>query len=348
MEEMRLQRLQITESMHRYEMEDRARTQKAFRFGGSDWRSGSKNSSGESQTHSPATIPAMDPIVVTPDSDTDHEPLLQDTITHAALQEASKSPEYTLSSSTHSMVNKQHLFRAPVKPASTQATRPTLGAQSSSPSSSSASTRSRARRLSSEEIINEMENEQDAIVVRLLREIDQLKDENNRLRKNLCAVLNGDPLTPATSSLSRRSSLNSSASNNSSNSSLSTSHTGSSAGVFAAVPGGTSPALSRRPSSAATPIDTVTPTLLLQRKRNSIPSPVPAPPKKTEEFVDLYKVAPGPRMSNSDTTLDVPDSRGYRRRRSSMKSTENSTSFKLQRPAPQESTTQERENNHCV
>ncbi|CCK72349.1 Rts3p KNAG_0J02700 [Huiozyma naganishii CBS 8797] len=38
------------------------------------------------------------------------------------------------------------------------------------------------RRLSREEIINKMENEQDAIVVKLLREIEQLKQENNKLR----------------------------------------------------------------------------------------------------------------------------------------------------------------------
>lgn len=41
------------------------------------------------------------------------------------------------------------------------------------------------RRLSREEIINKMENEQDAIVVRLLREIDSLKKENALLRNQL-------------------------------------------------------------------------------------------------------------------------------------------------------------------
>lgn len=41
------------------------------------------------------------------------------------------------------------------------------------------------RRLSREEIINEMENEQDAIVVRLLREMEALKMENLQLRKQL-------------------------------------------------------------------------------------------------------------------------------------------------------------------
>ncbi|CCD26219.1 Rts3p NDAI_0H00450 [Naumovozyma dairenensis CBS 421] len=41
------------------------------------------------------------------------------------------------------------------------------------------------RRLSREEIINEMENEQDAIVVKLLKEIDQLKMENLYLKEQL-------------------------------------------------------------------------------------------------------------------------------------------------------------------
>ncbi|SMN21846.1 similar to Saccharomyces cerevisiae YGR161C RTS3 Putative component of the protein phosphatase type 2A complex [Maudiozyma saulgeensis] len=40
-------------------------------------------------------------------------------------------------------------------------------------------------KLSCEEIINKMENEQDAIVVRLLREINYLKNENNKLRNKL-------------------------------------------------------------------------------------------------------------------------------------------------------------------
>lgn len=41
------------------------------------------------------------------------------------------------------------------------------------------------KKISCEEIINEMENEQDAIVVRLLREINSLKTENSRLRTQL-------------------------------------------------------------------------------------------------------------------------------------------------------------------
>ncbi|CAB4256646.1 similar to Saccharomyces cerevisiae YGR161C RTS3 Putative component of the protein phosphatase type 2A complex [Maudiozyma barnettii] len=40
-------------------------------------------------------------------------------------------------------------------------------------------------KLSCEEIINKMENEQDAIVVRLLREINYLKQENTKLRNQL-------------------------------------------------------------------------------------------------------------------------------------------------------------------
>lgn len=43
----------------------------------------------------------------------------------------------------------------------------------------------KVRRLSREEIINKMENEQDAIVIKLLREIDQLKRENNHLRSTI-------------------------------------------------------------------------------------------------------------------------------------------------------------------
>lgn len=46
-------------------------------------------------------------------------------------------------------------------------------------------TRASAPKLSCEEIINRMENEQDAIVVRLLREINALRSENSRLRNQL-------------------------------------------------------------------------------------------------------------------------------------------------------------------
>lgn len=41
------------------------------------------------------------------------------------------------------------------------------------------------RKLSCEEIINEMEKEQDAMVVRLLRELERLREENVFLRKQL-------------------------------------------------------------------------------------------------------------------------------------------------------------------
>ncbi|EJS43544.1 rts3p [Saccharomyces arboricola H-6] len=57
-----------------------------------------------------------------------------------------------------------------------------LSTQSSFMSSTSVSGQ---RRLSREEIINEMEKEQDAIVVRLLREIEGLKEENSRLKNQL-------------------------------------------------------------------------------------------------------------------------------------------------------------------
>ncbi|SCU77755.1 LAFA_0A03224g1_1 [Lachancea sp. 'fantastica'] len=208
-----------------------------------------------------------------------------------------------------------------------------------------------SRRLSSEEIINEMEKEQDAIVVRLLREIDQLKDENNRLRKNLCSVLNGDPHTaihttttaPHTTlpQLSRRSSLNSNASSGSSTSlnnsitniSTNTNNQGpsthssslASSSVLAMTPNKTSPVPSRRPSSSAAPIDTVTPTLLLQRKRNSVPSSVPLTPKKSDEFAHLYAPVPTHKSCVAPgTTVDLTEGSGFRRRRSSMKAFEGS------------------------
>ncbi|AET40582.1 Rts3p Ecym_6199 [Eremothecium cymbalariae DBVPG len=62
------------------------------------------------------------------------------------------------------------------------------------------------RRLSQEEIVDQMEKEQDAIVMRLLREIDLLREENSRLRRNMGHVLNGEPLSP-TPPQSRRSSI---------------------------------------------------------------------------------------------------------------------------------------------
>ncbi|CEP63606.1 Rts3p LALA0_S08e06436g [Lachancea lanzarotensis] len=233
--------------------------------------------------------------------------------------------------------------------------RPSLPAHtpwSSSSSLSSINSNTRGgnmtRRLSSEEIINEMEKEQDAIVVRLLREIDQLKDENNRLRKNLCAVLNGEPhtaihtanTTSTTNTIaphtslpqlsSRRSSLSSNASsvnNNNSNLTSCATITSSLAGssVLAMRPNGTSPVPSRRPSSCAAPIDTVTPTLLLQRKRNSVPSPVPLTPKKSDEFAHLYAPVPTSKSyAVPEAPVDLTGGSGFRRRRSSMKASEGS------------------------
>lgn len=43
----------------------------------------------------------------------------------------------------------------------------------------------KVRHLSREELINKMENEQGAIVIKLLREIDQLKRENRYLRSTI-------------------------------------------------------------------------------------------------------------------------------------------------------------------
>lgn len=291
-------------------------------FDSVNWEEGLGKGCGKSAQQDLDQLTVVDSIVVAPDA----APQSPQEYTRSSRPAV---PHYTLSSSGSAMADKQHTFKAP-SPARTpgRPTRPTLNVQSSS-SSSLSSLRSRARRLSSEEIINEMENEQDAIVVRLLREIDQLKDENNRLRKNLCAVLNGDPQTPAGPALSRRSSLNSCASNSSGSGSLSSSHAGTTPGVLAATPTASSPALSRRPSSSATPIDTLTPTLLLQRKRNSLSSSVPATPKNSEDFIDLYAPAPVSKFGAVDVSLDAPGSCGYRRRRSSMKSTEGSN--KLQR-----------------
>ncbi|CUS20712.1 LAQU0S01e12904g1_1 [Lachancea quebecensis] len=294
----------------------------SHRFDNIDWKAGLDEKCGKSTQRDLDALSVVDSIVATPGAAS------QDTQDYTRTGRPAV-PHYTLSSSGSAMADKQHTFKAP-SPARTpgRPTRPSLNVQSSS-SSSLSSLRSRARRLSSEEIINEMENEQDAIVVRLLREIDQLKDENNRLRKNLCAVLNGDTQTPAGPAISRRSSLNSCASNSSGSGSFSSSHAGAGSGVLAATPTTSSPALSRRPSSSATPIDTLTPTLLLQRKRNSLSSSVPATPKNAEDFVDLYAPAPVSKFGAADVSLDAPGSCGYRRRRSSMKSTEGSN--KLQR-----------------
>ncbi|CAI4063155.1 hypothetical protein N7582_002310 [Saccharomyces uvarum] len=70
----------------------------------------------------------------------------------------------------------------------TKAIRPVMARDVHRLSTSSSSTSPSAsgqRRLSREEIINEMEKEQDAIVVRLLREIETLKEENSRLKNQL-------------------------------------------------------------------------------------------------------------------------------------------------------------------
>ncbi|SCU83068.1 LADA_0C09450g1_1 [Lachancea dasiensis] len=274
-----------------------------------------------------------------------------------------KEHNYTLSSATvnPSMGSRSslHGFKAPsparksvsgksVTPSNASVARPIMPAHTSSSSSASSllsvspssSLRAKPRRLSSEEIINEMEKEQDAIVVRLLREIDQLKDENNRLRKNLTAVLNGDPQTPAPvttgsvlpSQVSRRPSLNSNVSDgsfhggvlgsahNAPNINVTSNASSNSTSVLALTPNCTSPVPSRRPSSSAVPIDTLTPTLLLQRKRNSVPSPVPFTPKMNDEFPHLYSPLPAPSLANADFKPDAPEAGGYRRRRLSMKS----------------------------
>lgn len=69
----------------------------------------------------------------------------------------------------------------------------------------------KSRRLSREQIINEMEKEQDAIVVKLLKEIEALKLENTRLRQRLSVYEE-----PRKGSISASASMSVSASMNSS------------------------------------------------------------------------------------------------------------------------------------
>lgn len=61
-------------------------------------------------------------------------------------------------------------------------------------------------RMSQEELVDQMEKEQDAIVMLLLREIDTLREENSRLRRNMGQIVNGEPLS-CTPPQSRRSSI---------------------------------------------------------------------------------------------------------------------------------------------
>ncbi|KAL3231712.1 hypothetical protein RNJ44_00247 [Nakaseomyces bracarensis] len=67
------------------------------------------------------------------------------------------------------------------------------------------------RRLSREQIINEMEKEQDAIVVKLLKEIEALKVENARLRQRLSVYT--DEVTPGRKRAGSTSTANSIATN---------------------------------------------------------------------------------------------------------------------------------------
>ncbi|SCV00560.1 LAMI_0G05886g1_1 [Lachancea mirantina] len=149
------------------------------------------------------------------------------------------------------------------------------------------------RRLSSEQLFNEMEKEQDAIVLRLLREIEYLKDENTRLRNHASENRLSRPTSPNWSSSMSTLCVNCDATRPtmpqrklSSTSSSDSTH-------------------SRR-NSSITPIDTVTPTLHLQRKRNSATSnDHPA----SEDLND---------MSNSlNDHIHTHGPRGYVRRRSS-------------------------------
>ncbi|QEU59838.1 Rts3 [Kluyveromyces lactis] len=129
------------------------------------------------------------------------------------------------------------------------------------------------RRLSSEEIINQMEKEQDAMVMRLLKEIDLLREENVRLRRSLNQLSSNLHNSDVSMSLDP---VSASRPNSSSSSSLSqlqlSSQQQSSSGLLGVgmgnITGTSSAANSRRPSSSSQLLDNLTPEL--QRKRNSV------------------------------------------------------------------------------
>lgn len=130
---------------------------------------------------------------------------------------------------------------------------------------------SHQRKLSCEEIINEMEKEQDAVVVRLLRELERLKEENMQLRKHMHQ---GRPFLSRNNSEKDLNLLD----DYESNYHYSLSESSSSPRNSLYVPYQPTPH-ARRPSpiginitnsNSMMPIDTSLPTLSLQKKRGSI------------------------------------------------------------------------------
>ncbi|CDO95358.1 unnamed protein product [Kluyveromyces dobzhanskii CBS 2104] len=184
------------------------------------------------------------------------------------------------------------------------------------------------RRLSSEEIINQMEKEQDAMVMRLLKEIDLLREENVRLRRSLNQLSSNMHKSDHSGSLdlgllSRQ--------NSTSSSSLSQlqlqSQQQPASGLLGVgnVTTSSSTTDSRRPSSSSQLLDSLTPEL--QRKRNSVT-------KNELDFMEGY--SPTLRTGNAILTPNISTGAesfprrassivcGSRRRRSSGKHIEES------------------------
>lgn len=168
------------------------------------------------------------------------------------------------------------------------------------------------RRLSNEELINQMEKEQDAMVMRLLREIDSLREENVRLRRSLNQMSSGS-LSGSSADLSPSPRTNSITGN---------SRPGSTSSASLNLMQNSS--VSRRPSSSSQLLDNLTPEL--QRKRNSIT-------KNDLEYLEDYS----PTIRNGICTKNLspgvealPRKQsvgcGSRRRRSSGKAAENTES----------------------
>lgn len=131
---------------------------------------------------------------------------------------------------------------------------------------------SHQRKLSCEEIINEMEKEQDAVVVRLLRELERLKEENMQLRKHMHQ---SRPFLSRNNSEKDMNIMD----DYESNYHYSLSESSSSPRNSLYVPYQAAPPYARRPSpiginmtnaNSMVPIDTSLPTLSLQKKRGSI------------------------------------------------------------------------------
>lgn len=235
---------------------------------------------------------------------------------------------------------KKPFFRVP-SPGKT-AKRTKRGSQSSAYSTPPSPHHS-GRRLSSEEIINQMEKEQDAMVMRLLKEIDLLREENVRLRRSLNQLSSnlhsselcgsgsgsgsvsgsGTPLGPTFSGASRPGSTSSS---------LSHQQLQQQQQQLLLVPGSSngSASVSRRPSSSSQLLDSLTPEL--QRKRNSVT-------KNEIDFMEGYSPTlrgvsglSGPHLAGSIDAFPRRSSAavcGSRRRRSSGKPMEESDTSSL-------------------